>query len=87
MGPASPSSPNAIGTPSPPLTAFLPDAGNADALVERMNRLFLHGTMRAAMRARPSSTPSTSSPPAEPLRRVKMAINLTLASIDYQVQK
>jgi hypothetical protein len=26
-------------------------------------------------------------PPADPLRRVKMAINLTLASIDYQVQK
>ena len=37
--------PNAIGTPSPSLTAFLADAANPDALVERLNRLFLHGTM------------------------------------------
>ena len=35
---------------SPTLAAFLPDASNADALVERINRLFLHGTMKADMR-------------------------------------
>ncbi len=38
---------NALGTLSPPLTAFLPDAANPDALVERLNRLLLHGTLSA----------------------------------------
>ena len=31
--------------------------------------------------------PSASSTHGEALRRVKLAINLTLASVDYQVQK
>jgi len=78
--------PNATGTPSPALTAFLPDAGNADALVERMNRLFLHGTMRADMRQTIVNAVNKVPPPFT-LRRVKLAINLTLVSVDYQVQK
>ena len=41
---------NALGTPSPTLAAFLPDAGNVDALVSRLDRLFLHGTLRPDMR-------------------------------------
>lgn len=77
---------NAIGTISPALTAFLPDAGNAAILVERLNRLFLHGTMRAEMR-QSIVTAVNKIAPGNALRRVKMAINLTVNSIDYQVQK
>ena len=78
--------PNATGTPSPALGAFLPDASNPDVLVERINRLFLHGTMPAAMRKTIVNAVNRL-PPGEDLRRVKLAINLTLTSISYQVQK
>lgn len=78
--------PGATGTPSPALTAFLPDAGNADALVDRLDRLFLHRTMRANMR-NTIVTAVSKIPTSDPLRRVKLAIHLVLASIDYQVQK
>ena len=57
-----------------------------DALVDRMNRLFLHGTMTPAMR-KTIVNAVNKLPPTEALRRVKLAINLTLVSIDYQVQK
>ncbi|MEO8487201.1 MAG: DUF1800 family protein [Betaproteobacteria bacterium] len=77
---------NALGTPSPALTTFLADASQPDALVARLDRLFLHGTMSAAMRKTIVNAVNKLSP-ADPLRRVKMAINLMLASIDYQVQK
>ena len=77
---------NATGTPSPSLAAFLPDAQNPDTLVERLNRLFLHGTMRAEMRATILTTLGRI-PATDALRRVKMAINLVLVSVDYQVQK
>ena len=78
--------PNAIGTPSPALTAFLPDAGSADALLSRIDRLFLHGTMKPAMR-KSIVNAVNKLPASEALRRVKLAINLTLASVAYQVQK
>jgi len=78
--------PNATGTPSPALTAFLPDAGDADALVSRLDRLFLHGTMKPAMRKSIVNAVNKLAP-TEALRRVKLAINLTLASVAYQVQK
>ena len=39
-----------LGTPSPSMAAFLADAGNPEALVARMDRLLLHGTMTAPMR-------------------------------------
>jgi hypothetical protein len=78
--------PGAVGTRSPPLSAFLPDAGNPDALVERLNRLLLHGTMSPA--ARKTVVNAVSKLDAkDPLRRVKMAVNLILVSVAYQVQK
>jgi hypothetical protein len=77
---------DATGTPSPPLTAFLPDAGDATVLVDRLDRLFLHGTMSAAMRKTIVNAVSKIAP-ANALRRVKLAVNLTLASVAYQVQK
>ena len=78
--------PNATGTPSPTLAAFLADAGNADVLVERMNKLFLHGAMRADMRNTLVNAVNKLAP-SEALRRVKLVINLTLVSVDYQVEK
>ena len=65
---------------------FLPDAGNPDALVSRLDRLLLHGAMRPAMRKTIVNAVSRL-PATDPLRRVKMALNLILASVDYQVQK
>ena len=65
---------------------FLPDAGDAHALVDRLDRLFLHGAMKPAMR-RTIVNAVNAIAPANALRRVKLAINLTLASVDYQVQK
>ncbi|MFO1311591.1 MAG: DUF1800 family protein [Burkholderiales bacterium] len=78
--------PNAVGTPSPPLSAFLADAAAPDVLVERLNRLLLHGTMTPAARKTVVNAISKLDP-ANPLRRVKMAVNLILVSIAYQVQK
>ncbi|MEO8136571.1 MAG: DUF1800 family protein [Betaproteobacteria bacterium] len=77
---------NAIGTASPALTAFLADAGDAPKLVERLNSLFLHGTMREPMR-QSVVTAVNKIAPADVLRRIKMALNLIVVSIDYQVQK
>ncbi len=78
--------PNAIGTRSPSLSSFLPDAGNANVLVERLDKLFLHGTMRTSMRKTIVNAVNKIAP-TEALRRVKLAINLTLSSVAYQVQK
>ena len=77
---------NATGTPSPALAAFLPDAANPDALVERLNRLFLHGAMTAGTRKTIVNAVSKVDA-ADPLRRVKMALLLILPSVAYQVQK
>jgi len=74
------------GTPSPALTAFLPDAADADKLVERLNRLLLHGTMSDAAR-KTVVTAVNKLKLTDTLRRVKLAVNLMLVSIDYQVQK
>ena len=41
---------NALGTQSPSMAAFLADAGHPEALVARLDRLLLHGTMTAPMR-------------------------------------
>ena len=79
--------PNATGTPSPTLEAFMPDAANPDVLVERMNRLFLHGTMKPDMRQTIVTAVTKLAAPSQAQRRVKMAVNLTLVSADYQVQK
>jgi uncharacterized protein (DUF1800 family) len=78
--------PNAVGTPTPLFTTFLSDAGNADALVERMNRLLLHGTMKPDMRQTIVNAVNKL-PPVQLMLRIKLAANLTLISIDYQVQK
>ena len=78
--------PNATGTPPVTFAAFLTDAGDADVLVERLNRLFLHGAMSAAMRK--TVVNAVNKVPANnPLLRTKIAVRLILGSVDYQVQK
>jgi len=77
---------NAMGTHSPALTAFLADAADADRLVRRLDRLFLHGTMSDAARNVIVSAVDKLDP-GQALRRVKLAVNLVLVAIDYQVQK
>ncbi len=77
---------NAVGTPSPALSAFVADAANPDLLIERLNRLFLHGTLRAQMR-KTMLNAINAIPVGDPLQRTRMAVNLMLVSIPYQVQK
>lgn len=78
--------PNATGTPSPSMAAFVVNAGDPVALVSRMDRLLLHGRMTAPMRQVVVNAVAKV-PAASPLRRAKLAANLILTSIDYQVQK
>ncbi|MFO1303700.1 MAG: DUF1800 family protein [Burkholderiales bacterium] len=77
---------NALGTLSPTLSSFLPDAANPDALVDRLDRLLMHGTLPADTRKTIVNAVSKVSA-VNALRRVKLALNLMLVSIDYQVQK
>jgi uncharacterized protein (DUF1800 family) len=77
---------NALGTQSPSMAAFLGDAGDPEALVTRMDKLLLHGTMSAPMR-RVIVNAVNKVPSVKALRRVKLAANLVLVSVDYQVQK
>jgi len=77
---------NAAGTVSPPLSAFLPDAANPDALVDRLDRLLLHRTLPTASRNMIVNAVTKVSA-VNAMRRVKLALNLMLVSIDYQVQK
>lgn len=49
-----------------------------------LNQLFLHGTMRPAMK-QTIVTAVYKLAPAQSVRRVKLAVNLVLASVDYQV--
>jgi len=51
-----------------------------------LNRLFMHGTISAKSR-KTVVTAVSKIDAAQALRRVKLALNLILASVDYQVQK
>jgi uncharacterized protein (DUF1800 family) len=77
---------NAIGTHTPALTAFIADAANADVLVAHVDRVFLHRTMRPAMRdtlvKAINALPATNA-----AGRARLALRVVLSSVDYQVQK
>ncbi|MCC6194375.1 MAG: DUF1800 family protein [Burkholderiales bacterium] len=77
---------NATGTKSPTLAAFLANAADPPVLIERLNRLFLHGAMWSQMRST-LEIAIGKIPASDPLRRARLAIDLVLSSIDYQVQK
>ncbi len=77
---------NATGTPSPAMAPFLADAANTEALVSRVDRLLLHGTMTPDARKTIVNAVNKISP-VQALARARLAFNLVLVSIDYQVQK
>ncbi|MFO1305588.1 MAG: DUF1800 family protein [Burkholderiales bacterium] len=76
----------ATGTSTPSLTAYLDDAGEATRLADRVDRLFLHGTMPPGLRDEVVRAIDRI-PADQRLARARMALRLSLASIDYQVQK
>lgn len=78
--------PNAIGTPSPTLAAFVADGGDADKLVSHLDRLFLHGTMSTDAR-RTIINAVNKIPASDPRARALLAVNLVLVSVDYQIQR
>ena len=75
--------------------AELAIAGNADQLVDRMNRLLLSGQMSPTLRSRVLSAVNSIVIPASPqsaidqarLNRVRTAILLVMASPEYLVQR
>jgi hypothetical protein len=75
-----------VGTPSPALTDFLKDAASPDKLVDRLARLFLHGAMPSDLRKTMVNAVGKIDA-GDGLLRVKMALNIILASTDYQVQR
>jgi uncharacterized protein (DUF1800 family) len=77
---------NATGTPSPTMAAFVADAANVDALVDRLDRLLFHGAMSASVR-RTIVNAVSKIDAGQPVRRAKLAVNLSLVTLDYQVQK
>ncbi|HEY5308989.1 MAG TPA: DUF1800 family protein, partial [Casimicrobiaceae bacterium] len=80
--------PGAIGT-TPDWTALLALAGDANAMLDRLNLLMLHGTMSAAMRSSivtaVNAIPATTS--ANLLSRAKTAFYLVASSAQYQVER
>ena len=82
--------PSAVGTPSPPLAAFLADAGNPDALVERLNRLLLHGTMNPQMRSSIITAMNAINDATVTTRnqkRARTAVYLVATSSQYDIQR
>jgi hypothetical protein len=78
--------PNSTGTPAPNLAAFMNDADNFDKLIERLNKLYLHGTMSPQMRATILKA-YNKMPATNKLKRTKLVVNLILSSVDYHIQK
>jgi len=80
--------PGAIGT-IPDWTALSALAGDANAMLDRLNLLMLHGTMSAAMRSSIvtaiNAIPATTT--ANLLSRAKTAFYLVASSAQYQVER
>ena len=78
--------PNATGTAFPTMSAFVVSAADPAAYVERLNRLFFHGTMTAATRATMTNA-LAAIPASDALTRAKIGAYLALTSLDYLIQK
>ena len=78
-----PTYPGATGT-QPDWSALSAVAGNATALVDKLDALLFHGTMSAAMR---SGLATAIAATPDPLTRAKTAYYLVITSSDYQVQR
>ncbi len=81
-----PQVPGAIGTRSPTLNSYVAVAGDAEALANLVDRYWLHGTMRPAMRTS-LLTAVGKLPASDPLARARLALKIVLSSVDYHVQK
>jgi hypothetical protein len=78
--------PNAIGTRSPTLGDYVGYAADANLLVGRVDRFFMHGAMPPSMRQVIASAVDRIAT-IDRLSRARLALRLTLTSVDYQVQK
>ena len=78
--------PNAIGTHSPTLGDYIAYAVDANLLLDRVDRFFMHGTMPPSMRQAIANALGRM-PSSDLLPRARLALRLTLTSTDYQVQK
>jgi hypothetical protein len=77
--------PGATGT-RPDWSALAAVAGNADALLDRLDALLLHGTLAPAARA--AIVPAINAVPAtDPLTRAKTAFYLVATSSQFQVER
>jgi uncharacterized protein (DUF1800 family) len=77
--------PGATGT-RPDWSALAAAAGNADALLDRLDALLLHGTLAPAARA--AIAPAINAVPAtDPLTRAKTAFYLVATSSQFQVER
>ncbi len=77
--------PDAIGT-TPSLAPLSAVAADANALLDKLNALLLHGAMPAAMRA--AILPAINAIPAtDPATRAKTAFYLVVTSPQYQVER
>lgn len=78
--------PNALGTSTPTLAAYVATASDTGALVDRVDRFLLHGAMKPSTRKTIVNAVDRIDP-ADGVRRAKLAVNLALISMDYLVQK
>jgi hypothetical protein len=78
-----PTYPGATGT-QPDWSALSAIAGNATALVDKLDALLLHGTMSDGMR---SGLATAIAATTDPLTRARTAYYLVITSSDYQVQR
>jgi hypothetical protein len=78
--------PNAIGTHIPSLADYAQYERNPDGVVDRMDRLFMHRAMPPDMRTAIVNA-IRKLPASDPIAQARLALRLTLTSIDYQVQK
>ncbi len=77
--------PGSSGTTAP-LTSFLTSAGDAGALADRLNALFMHGTMSAGMRQAVVNAVNAI-PASDPIDRVRAAAYVVGTSAQYQVEQ
>ena len=77
--------PDAIGT-TPSLSALSAVAADANALLDKLDALLLHGAMPSTMRA--AILPAVNAVPAtDPATRAKTAFYLVVTSPQYQVER
>jgi hypothetical protein len=83
--PADPADDSPLGT-ALDLTELQALAANPDNLVDRLDRLLMHGTMSDALKSSILGAVATVDP-ADPLRRAEQALYLVVVASQYQTQR